>query len=93
MLEKSIERKFRLAIKQLGGLAVKFLSPGNAGMPDRLVLLPGGQVSFVELKQPGKKPTELQLAVHTRLRALGFSVRVIDSVDAVDAYLKELMLA
>ena len=79
-------------IKQRGGRAVKFVSPGNAGMPDRLVLMPGGHASFVELKQPGRKPTALQLARHVQLRALGFDVRVIDSPAAVDQYAKELML-
>ena len=93
MLESSVERKFTKAIKQLDGRAVKFVSPGNAGMPDRLVLLPGGRACFVELKQPGRKPTALQLLQHARLRALGFEVSVLDSPAAIDNFVKELMLS
>lgn len=93
MKESSIERKFTLAIKRLGGRAVKFVSPGRAGMPDRIVLLPGGLVRFVELKRPGAVPTDLQLVRHAELRELGFEVTVIDSPEAVDRYVKELMLS
>ena len=53
--EKSIEQKLRTETKKMGGWAVKFSSPGLDGMPDRLVLFPGGKLGFVELKAPGKK--------------------------------------
>ena len=52
--EKSIEQKLRTETKKMGGWAVKFSSPGLDGMPDRLVLFPGGKLGFVELKT-GKK--------------------------------------
>ncbi|KAI4451260.1 hypothetical protein C823_005809 [Eubacterium plexicaudatum ASF492] len=56
MREKTIEQKFRAAVKAAGGLAVKFTSPGFDGVPDRLALLPDGKMAFVEVKAPGKKP-------------------------------------
>ncbi len=56
MREKTIEQKFRAAVKAAGGLAVKFTSPGFDGVPDRLALLPDGKMAFVEVKAPGEKP-------------------------------------
>jgi len=56
MREKIIEKELVRAVKDKGGIAPKFTSPGFDGMPDRLVLLPGGRMGFVELKAPGKKP-------------------------------------
>ncbi len=78
MREKTIEQKFRVAVRAAGGVAVKFTSPGLDGMPDRLVLLPGGRMAFVEVKAPGKKPRPLQEARHRMLRRLGFQVYVLD---------------
>ena len=60
MREKEIEQKFTLMVKQAGGMALKFVSPGMSGMPDRIVLLPGGYMAFVEVKSPGKAPRPLQ---------------------------------
>ena len=67
MREKIIEQKFRAAVRAAGGVAVKFVSPGLDGMPDRLALLPGGRMAFVEVKAPGKKPRPLQEARHLSL--------------------------
>ena len=78
MREKTIEQKFRAAVKAAGGLAVKFTSPGFDGVPDRLALLPGGRMAFVEVKAKGEKPRPLQLARHKLLRRLGFKVYVLD---------------
>ena len=61
MREKTIEHKLVVATKNMGGIAVKFISPGIDGMPDRLVLLPHGRLAFVELKASGKKPRPLQV--------------------------------
>lgn len=79
--EKAIEKKYRESVKKRGGLALKFISPGFTGVPDRIALFPGGLIEFAELKAPGKKPTARQLAVHDQFRKLGFKVRVIDSVE------------
>lgn len=86
MLESVIERAFVARVKSLGGTAEKFTSPGRRSVPDRLVTLPGGVIIFVELKRQGGKPTVAQLRDHERRRALGCDVRVIDSMEAVDAF-------
>lgn len=86
MKESEIERFFIKKSKKKGWLPVKFLSPSMAGLPDRIVLLPGGQVVFVELKATGRKPRPIQLAVHRVLNQMGFTVFVIDSKEDVVAY-------
>ena len=83
MRENQLERKLVQKVKKMGGLALKFTSPGMAGVPDRLILLPGGKMAFIELKAPGKKPRPLQLHRHDQLRALGFPVFVIDSPEQI----------
>ena len=87
MREKTIEKKLILAIKDMGGIAPKFMSPGFDGMPDRIVLLPGGRMGFVEVKAPGKVPRPLQEARHRMLRRLGFKVYLLDAVDQIGGIL------
>jgi hypothetical protein len=88
--EKVIEQKLAAAVKKAGGMALKFVSPGFDGMPDRLVLLPGGRIAFVEVKAPEKKSRPLQMARHRMLRELGFRVYVIDSADQIGGMLDEI---
>ena len=90
MRERQIENKLATEAKKLGGIALKFVSPSFDGMPDRLVLIPGGHIAFVELKAPGKKPRPLQLSRHQLLRSLGFRVYVIDSVEQIGGMLDEV---
>jgi len=90
MREKSIEKELAARTRAMGGIAPKFTSPGFDGMPDRLALLPGGRMGFVELKAPGKKPRALQLARHRLLRRLGFKVYVIDDIEQIDSVLEEI---
>ena len=90
MREKIIEHALVMATRSKGGIAPKFISPGFAGMPDRLVLLPHGRMGFVELKAPGRKPRPLQLARHRLLRRLGFKVYVIDDTRQIAMVLKEI---
>jgi len=88
MKEKIIERKLVDAVKDMGGFAPKFVSPGFDGMPDRIILLPGGKVAFVEVKSPGKKPRPLQIARHELLRKLGFKVFVLDDAANIKTILE-----
>jgi hypothetical protein len=90
MREKSIEQKLVAAVKQAGGICPKFTSPGMDGMPDRLVLLPGGRVAFVEVKAMGCKPRPLQLARHGMLRRLGFKVYVLDDGAQIAQIIEEM---
>ena len=90
MKESNIERFFIKECKKKGWLPLKFVSPSMSGLPDRMVLLPGGKVSFVELKAEGKKSRPLQTAVHRILTGLGFHVYVIDSKSGVEAYVNEI---
>ena len=83
MLEKTIERKLTDAVKKRAGMALKFVSPGMDGMPDRLVLMPEGRLAFVEVKAPGMKPRPLQEARHKKLRELGFKVYILDDPEQI----------
>ena len=90
MREKSIEQKLVREVKQRGGIAPKFVSPGFDGMPDRLVILPKGRIAFVEAKAPGKKPRPLQTSRHKLLRRLGVKVYVLDEPDSIGGILDEI---
>lgn len=83
MTEKQIENKLVTEVKKTGGICPKFISPGMAGMPDRLVLLGDGHVGFVEVKASGQKPRKLQLRRHLKLRVLGFQVFVLDDPEQI----------
>ena len=87
MREKQIEQKLVKATKNMGGIAPKFVSPSFDGMPDRIVLLPGGHIGFVEVKAPGEKPRPLQLSRHGLLRRLGFKVYVLDEEQQIGGIL------
>ena len=90
MREKTIEHKLTIAAKNMGGIAVKLVSPGFDGMPDRIVLLPNGHMGFVEVKSMGCKPRPLQLARHRLLRGLGFKVYVLDDEQQIGGILDEI---
>lgn len=91
MREKHLEHKLVTAVKAAGGIAPKFTSPGTDGMPDRILLFPGGKLAFVEVKRHGQKPTPLQKARHGMLRRLGFLVYVLDDAGQIYTILKEVM--
>ena len=91
--EKQIEAALASEVKKHGGIAPKFTSPGFAGMPDRIILLPGGRIEFAELKTPGKKPRRLQIARHRLLRRLGFRVYIIDSTEQIGGVIDEILTA
>lgn len=90
MLERQIELKLKCAVKIKGGLALKFVSPGVVGVPDRLILVPDGRVYFVELKAPGKSLSPKQLKMAAVLKRLGHKVWVIDSVEKIAGFVEGL---
>lgn len=89
-MEKIVEKYLVNEIERLGGLCVKFPPLFFRGFPDRIVLLPGAVIAFVETKDTGKKPRPIQERVHAKLRKLGFRVEVIDSKEGVDDFIMTL---
>lgn len=91
MRERDIEAYLVAEVAKRGGVAEKFTSPSRRSVPDRLVQWPRGllpaNVVFIECKATGEKPTPAQARDHKRRRAMGFVVLVVDSYEAVDAYL------
>jgi hypothetical protein len=87
MREKTIEQKLKIAVGGMGGIAPKFTSPGMDGMPDRLILLPGGRMAFAEVKSPGKPLRPLQVRRKRQLESLGFQVYVIDTPEQIGGVL------
>ena len=83
MREKRVEQEFTRRVKGLGGWAVKIL-PSVSGLPDRMAILPGGRVTFVELKAPTGTVKPHQTVVHARLATLGCPVVVLATIDAVN---------
>ena len=90
MNEKEVEQRLVAAVKAAGGWCPKFVSPGTNGMPDRVILIPGGRIAFVEVKAPGRKPRKLQIRRHIRLRTLGFRVYVLDDPDEIPEILADI---
>lgn len=88
--ESRIERALSVQVKKMGGMTVKFVSPGLDGVPDRIVLLPGRRIAFVELKAPGEKLRALQEKRKRQLEALGFQVYVIDGAEQIGGVLDEI---
>ncbi|AGG66894.1 VRR-NUC domain-containing protein [Corynebacterium callunae] len=90
MLEQKIEKQLFEQVRKRGGKAYKLTSPGTAGMPDRMVCLPGGHLAFIELKAPGQKPRPLQQARHKQLQQLGQRVYTIDGAHQIEKVLNEI---
>ena len=90
MRERQIEQRLTQAVRQRQGLCPKWVSPGLDGVPDRIILMPGGHVAFAELKAPGKKPRPLQLTRKTQLERLGFRVFIIDNTEQIGGMLDEV---
>ena len=90
MRESQIEARLSRRVKQAGGLCLKWVSPGCTGVMDRIVLLPGGRVIFVELKQPGGRLSERQKWMRDVLSGLGMDVRCLWNKEQVDKFLEEV---
>jgi len=87
--EKLLERKLNLGVKKLGGWSIKLLTTHVIGLPDRMILLPGGRIFFAEIKTTHKKPAYIQHVVHNKFRALGFKVYVLDSTEDITQLLDD----
>lgn len=90
MLERDVEKALVRQVRQRGGIAFKFVSPGYDGVPDRLVLLPKGKLAFVELKAPRMKMRALQLKRKEQLEALGHLVYCLDDINQIGGVLDEI---
>ena len=90
--EKLVERKLVELVKINNGMCIKLLCDQLIGLPDRLCLFPNHKIAFVELKTTGQKPRRIQAYMHKKLRALGFRVEVIDSVEDVINFVEDIML-
>ena len=90
MREKQIEEKLVKKVKELGGLCLKFSSPGTVGVPDRLLLLHKGRIAFVEVKRPGEELRKIQVKRKKELEALGFKVYVLDEESKIGGILDEI---
>ena len=90
MQEKNVEQQLVRAVKAMGGFSPKLVSPGMDGMPDRLVLFPGGKLAFVETKAPGMQMRPLQVRRKGQLEALGFRVYCVDRLEQIGGVLDEI---
>ncbi len=86
ILESDIERYLVRKVRDLGGKAYKFVSPTNRGVADRLVVLPGGRVWFVEVKKMGGRLSPLQRFFAEDIKALGCNYAIVWSKEDVDAF-------
>ena len=90
MLEREIEKKLADGVRKLGGRAYKFVSPGNDGVLDRIVVLPGRVTKFIELKTETGRLSSLQNVQIKRLKDLGQDVRVLYGLEDVKRFLEEM---
>lgn len=91
MRESLLERRLVREVKRIGGIAPKWVSPGNSGVPDRIVILPTGQTVYVEMKAPGKPLGALQEHWKRKLEKLGHRHYKLDSVEDIDRFIQEVV--
>ena len=91
IMEKQIEAWFVREVEKKGGLTFKFISPGNPGVPDRIVLLPGGKVYFVEMKTSSGKLSRIQRWQIARMRCAGADVRLFRGEADTEKFLQEFL--
>lgn len=90
MRESTLEARLVREVERVGGRALKWVSPGNRGVPDRLVILPGGRTVYVEMKAPGKPLEPLQARWARILRKMGHQVYKIDCTSDIDRFIAEV---
>ena len=88
--EKKLEQKLVKAVRDISGLALKFVSPGCDEVPDRLILIAYGKVAFVEVKAKGKKPRPIQIRRINQIRRLGFLVFILDDEKDIPSIIKQV---
>lgn len=88
-MEKDIEKMMRKKIEQMGGQFLKFTSPGNNGVPDRIAILPGGRIWFVELKDDGGQVRKIQERWKRELCDLGCRAVIIEGEQQAKEWLAE----
>ena len=91
MREREVEQSLVRAVRKMGGMCPKFVSPGLDGVPDRIILMPGARVAFAELKAPGKKMRPLQVKRKGQLEQLGFQVYCIDRPEQINTVIAEVI--
>ena len=90
MRERDIEQRLRAELGKKGAWAIKLTAPGNDGLPDRIVILPGGRIIFVELKADRGELTKLQIWQQQRLRSLGCEVRTLRGMTEALQFVEEV---
>ena len=90
MNEKIVERRLVEEIKKLNGMCLKFVSPGNSGVPDRLIILPDGRIVFAELKTDAGRLSKIQVHIINEMKKRGADVRVLYGVKDVKAFIDEV---
>lgn len=90
MKEYAVEKYLILVTRAHGGMCIKFTSPGTSGVPDRIVILPGGKIGFVETKAPGRRPRLLQRVVIRDLYRQGCRVATIDNLKSAEGFVRRL---
>ncbi len=90
MLESRIERRLVEGVKKLGGMCIKFTSPGTPGVPDRIILTATGRIIFAELKTETGRLSKLQKYIVGEMQKRGADVRVVKGIEEVKALLKEI---
>lgn len=90
MKESTIEARLVREVKKRGGLCYKFVSPGSPGVPDRIIILPGGRTVYAELKTEIGRLANVQKWQIGELRKRGADVRVLKGMDQVLAFLEEV---
>lgn len=93
MRESSIESKLVRMVREHGGLCFKFVSPGNPGVPDRIVITPAGRTVYVELKTEVGRLAAIQKWQHEELRKRGADVRTLKGLEQVKAFVEEVFPA
>lgn len=93
MKESSIEARLVKMVRSRGGLCYKFVSPGNPGVPDRIVITPAGRTVYVELKTEAGRLAAIQKYQHEEMRKRGAEVRTLKGLDQVLAFVEEVFPA